>query len=218
MELFLILLSLGTQQPFPRALDLIESLAYRDMDIMVQHGSTPPRPDIPNTTWVEFMPFEALVDAMVQADSVVCHAGVGTIMTALQAGHTPVVIPRQAQHGEHVDDHQLDIAMHFAERGLVRRVTCERDLGPLLTPRREADDQRIGKGSVELRATVYNAVDARTHRRLGFRLGTYLLFKTLRPGCIGDESWRTEAPSNATRNPAALGAAANQDTRQVRRS
>jgi UDP-N-acetylglucosamine transferase subunit ALG13 len=161
----LILLSLGThQQPFPRTLDLVEPLARGGEDLVIQHGSTTPRPEMPNTVWIEFMPYEEVVEAMARADSVICHAGVGTIMTALKAGHTPVVIPRQAQHGEHVDDHQLDIATRFAERGLVRCVTTETDLAPLLTPRNEDSGQRIGKGSMELRTAVSEAVSARPRR------------------------------------------------------
>jgi len=126
---------------------------------------------MPNTTWIEFLPFDELVATMASADNVVCHAGVGTIMTALQAGHTPVVIPRLAHHAEHVDDHQLDIATRFAERGLVRCVAFETDLAPLLTPRDENSNRRIGRGSVELRAFVSRAVTAGPGRRLGSRSG-----------------------------------------------
>jgi UDP-N-acetylglucosamine transferase subunit ALG13 len=166
----LILLSLGThRQPLNRALDLIEPLARDGTHFIVQYGSTAPRPEMPGTTWVELMAFDELVETMARAESVVCHAGVGTIMTALQAGHTPVVIPRQAQHGEHVDDHQLDIATHFAERGLVRCVTSETDLVPLLTARGENSSPRVGKGSVELRAVVAAAADAEPRRRLRSR-------------------------------------------------
>jgi predicted glycosyltransferase len=111
------------------------------------------------------MAFEDVVDTMAQADSVVCHAGVGTIMTALQAGHTPVVVPRQAGRGEHVDDHQMDIASRFAERGMVRCLTSQTDLAPLLEPRGDNPDQRIGKGSLELRAAVFEAVAAGSGRR-----------------------------------------------------
>ena len=162
----MILLSLGThQQSFPRALDLVEPLALGGEDLVIQHGSTPPRPEMPNTTWVEFMSFEDVVEMMDKADSVVCHAGVGTIMTALQAEHTPVVIPRRADRGEHVDDHQMDIASRFAERGLVRCVTPETDLVPLLEPRGENPDRRIGMGSTELRAAVSKAVAAKPGRR-----------------------------------------------------
>lgn len=165
----MILLSLGThQQAFSRALDLVEPLACGGTEFVIQHGSTPARPQMPNTIWIEFMPYEDVVAAMAQAESVVCHAGVGSIMTALKAGHTPVVIPRQAQHGEHVDDHQQDIATRFAERGLVRCVTTETNLATLLTPRRASNGRQLGRGSVELRSAIAEAVAAQpsTRRRL----------------------------------------------------
>jgi len=120
---------------------------------------------MPNTTWVEFMAFDEVVASMTRADSVVCHAGVGTIMTALKTGHTPVVIPREARYGEHVDDHQLDIATRFAERNLVRCVTSETDLTPLLTPRGENGGRQIGKGSAKLRDAVSYAVAAEPRGR-----------------------------------------------------
>jgi UDP-N-acetylglucosamine transferase subunit ALG13 len=173
----LILLSLGThQQPFPRALDLIEPLARQGRQFIVQHGSTAPRLETPNVSWVELMPFEELVSIMARTDSVICHAGIGTIMTSLQAGHTPVVIPRQAQYGEHVDDHQMDIATRFAERGLIRCATSETDLTQLLTSRDEGNDRPIGRGSTVLRSAVSDAVAARCghwHLSLTFRRKTH---------------------------------------------
>jgi UDP-N-acetylglucosamine transferase subunit ALG13 len=163
----LILLSLGThRQPFRRALDLIEPLALAGNAVMVQHGSTTPRPELPNVSWVELMPFEELVAQMRVASSIVCHAGVGTIMTSLQAGHTPVVIPRQAQYGEHVDDHQLDIAKRLAERGLVRCLISETDLAPLLAPRSGGELRPLGNGSVALREAVLEATAGAKRRRL----------------------------------------------------
>lgn len=162
----MILLSLGThQQPFPRALDLVEPLARGGEEVLIQHGATAPRPELPNTRWVEFMPFADLVEAMRGARGVVCHAGVGTIVTAIRAGHVPVVIPRRPDLGEHVDDHQMDIAGRYAERGLVRCVTTEADLAPLLAGRCEDSQATIGKGSRELRAAVAEAVAAGGRRR-----------------------------------------------------
>jgi UDP-N-acetylglucosamine transferase subunit ALG13 len=119
---------------------------------------------MPNTEWVKSMPYEELVRSMREARCVVCHAGVGTIMTALKTGHTPVVIPRQLAHGEHVDDHQLDIATQFAEKGLIRCVTSEADVRALLRDRHAAPGAPIGRGRQELRTAVSEAAE-RGHRR-----------------------------------------------------
>ena len=168
----MILVSLGThQQSFPRALDLVEPLATAGNEILIQHGSTAPRPDVPNTLWVESMPFDGLVHAMNEADSVICHAGVGTIMTALKAGHKPVVIPRQPGLGEHVDAHQMDIASRLHEYGLITCVSDATELAPLLTRRQEGQGQRIGEVGDELRDAVLRAVASGPRRgRLSLRL------------------------------------------------
>jgi UDP-N-acetylglucosamine transferase subunit ALG13 len=113
-----IFVALGTDEhPFERAVDLVGRLRP-DHRLVVQHGHTPAR-DWPDVTWLDFVPFESIRDLMRDADVVVCHAGVGTIMTALSFGRRPVVVPRRAARGEHVDDHQLQIVDKLSERGLV---------------------------------------------------------------------------------------------------
>ena len=119
----MIFVTLGThEQPFERALDLVTPLAKRH-DVIVQHGHTPRRPSGPSVLWLGFAEYDEVVNLMDAACGVVCHAGTGTIMTALWLGKTPVVVPRLHRYGEHVDDHQLQIARAFADRGLV--VVCE---------------------------------------------------------------------------------------------
>ena len=56
-----------------------------------------------------------------------CHAGAGIISAALAAGRKPIVVPRRAALGEHVDDHQHQLASKLADWDLVvpvqRRIT-----------------------------------------------------------------------------------------------
>lgn len=52
------------------------------------------------------------------ADVVVTHAGVGTLLNLLEMGIYPVVVPRRAKRREVVDDHQLQIARLLDSRGL----------------------------------------------------------------------------------------------------
>jgi len=51
--------------------------------------------------------------------AVLCHAGSGLIARALDAGITPLILPRLARFGEHVDDHQAQITQKLAELGVV---------------------------------------------------------------------------------------------------
>ena len=115
----MILLTLGThEQPFDRAVDAVVPLAARE-PVVVQHGHTAARPGTPGVEWIEFTGRERMRELVAEAATVVCHAGTGCIVTAISLGRTPVVIPRLARHGEHVDDHQLQITSEFAAAGLV---------------------------------------------------------------------------------------------------
>ena len=120
----LIFLTLGTHpQPFERALDW--ALAARgDEDLVIQHGSTPPRSGESGVRWIEFAPYEEMVELIRVSSVTVCHAGVGTAVTVVEAGRRPVLLPRLSVHGEHVDDHQLQIGRELESAGYV--VTCTR--------------------------------------------------------------------------------------------
>lgn len=64
------------------------------------------------------LPNERLRAEIAAADLVISHAGTGSILTALQLGKRPIVVPRRAAHGEHVDGHQDDLAAYVASEGL----------------------------------------------------------------------------------------------------
>lgn len=44
-----------------------------------------------------------------QADAVVSHCGVGTLLDCWRAGHKPIVLPRLKSHAEHISDHQVQL-------------------------------------------------------------------------------------------------------------
>jgi UDP-N-acetylglucosamine transferase subunit ALG13 len=84
------------------------------------------------------------------ADAVVCHAGVGTIMTVLESGRRPVVIPRLRRYGEHVDDHQQQLATELESSGIVVCYKQGDSLSDLITAtqqgvvRRPSGDDALG--------------------------------------------------------------------------
>ena len=71
------------------------------------------------------IPERELIDAMAEADVVVAHAGVGTALAALQVGRCPILVPRRLAHGEHVDDHQIQIADELDRRGLALSIDAD---------------------------------------------------------------------------------------------
>jgi UDP-N-acetylglucosamine transferase subunit ALG13 len=135
-----IFVTLGTHHdPFPR---LIEGLRTLDGDeLVVQHGHSPAPLDAARAT--RFMPFEEMLEQIRAADAVVTHAGVGTILTCLRLGRTPLVVPRQRRLGEHVDDHQVELTRALADERKVVPVWDMADLPKLVEvapPARAFDD------------------------------------------------------------------------------
>lgn len=100
---------------FDRFLRALEGLPPGEL--VVQHG--PGEPPANATRAAPWMSFAEIVAEMERADRVVSHAGVGTILCAVRAGHVPVVLPRLERYGETVDDHQLELAGRLAPDGRV---------------------------------------------------------------------------------------------------
>jgi UDP-N-acetylglucosamine transferase subunit ALG13 len=108
-----IFVTVGTHhQPFER---LLGALGGLDEELVVQHGSGAPPPGVKLAE--PFMPFDAMLDAFREADKVITHAGVGSVICATREGHVPLVVPRRHDLGEHVDDHQVELTRALAERG-----------------------------------------------------------------------------------------------------
>ena len=113
----MILVATGASQfPFDRLLRAVDSLP-REQRIVVQHGCSAVRPA--GAECVDFVPMPELAALVREASAVVTHAGVGSILLCLTNERRPIVVPRLRRFGETVDDHQLESARRFAERGLV---------------------------------------------------------------------------------------------------
>ena len=52
-----------------------------------------------------------------EAEIIVTHGGVSSIVTALKHNKPVIICPRFAKYGEHVDDHQCEIASAFEKKG-----------------------------------------------------------------------------------------------------
>ena len=112
-----VVVSLGTS-PYDFRL-LIEQLVQiipADAQVLWQTGVT----DVSGLgiTARPKMPAAELQAAIRGADVVIAHAGTGAALAALEAGRCPVLVPRRSSRHEHVDDHQLQIALDFALRDL----------------------------------------------------------------------------------------------------
>jgi UDP-N-acetylglucosamine transferase subunit ALG13 len=120
-----VVVTLGTYKgtPYKRIVRRLLQILPPEVEVLWQTGAT----DVTEfgIDGVYALPEKELSEAMREADAVVTHAGVGTALAAFEVGKCPVMAPRLAEHGEVVDDHQLQIAAQLSQRGLA--VTVDAD-------------------------------------------------------------------------------------------
>ena len=101
-----IFVTVGTQLPFDRLVRAMDDWAasHPGHEVLAQTGDGAFVARAIAT--VRTLSREAFARAVAEADVVVAHAGIGSVLTALDAGKPVVLMPRRADLREHRNDHQ----------------------------------------------------------------------------------------------------------------
>lgn len=114
----MIFVTVGThEQPFDRLIQKIDELKRNGIvneEVIIQTGYSTYEPKY--CQWSKLLPYEQMVENVAKARIVVTHGGPASFIMPLQLGKIPVVVPRQSQYGEHVNDHQLEFARAMQQR------------------------------------------------------------------------------------------------------
>lgn len=130
----MIFVTLGSQKfQFNRLLkavdDLVESGTITE-EVFAQSGYSDYRPR--NYKYKQFLDREEFDAIEGQADVIITHGGTGAIIGAIKKGKKVIAVPRLANYGEHVDDHQLQLIEQFTTQNLVCGIENCDDLGEAL--------------------------------------------------------------------------------------
>ena len=121
----MIFVAVGTQKfQLNRLLKAVDELKERGQlkdEVFAQTGHSDYIPR--NYAYQDFLSRDDFQDCISRCDLLITHSGVATIIAGLKLRKSVVVVPRLARFGEHVDDHQLQIAQSFAEKNLL--LMCE---------------------------------------------------------------------------------------------
>lgn len=131
----MIFLTVGTQLPFDRLTRAVDEWAAEHPDVQVfgQVGDGAYQP--------KHMQFRAFISPRESeahfraAEIVVAHAGMGSIITALQHRKPIVVVPRRSDLGEHRNDHQVATVRRLAGTDGLSCVSDTAELAQLLDAR-----------------------------------------------------------------------------------
>lgn len=113
----MIFVTVGThEQPFDRLICKVDELKRDGViaeEVVIQTGYSTYEPKY--CQWSKLIPYEQMVKNVEEARIVITHGGPASFIMPLQMGKIPVVVPRQSQYGEHVNDHQVEFTRNVAE-------------------------------------------------------------------------------------------------------
>lgn len=110
-----------------KALDELVSSGEITDELFAQIGQSQYEPK--HYPWERYLDSDSFRKCQQEADLIITHAGVGTLLSSLKMGKTVIAVPRYAALGEHIDDHQLQVAEALSGEGYVYQVTDIADLG-----------------------------------------------------------------------------------------
>lgn len=114
----MIFVTVGThEQQFNRLVECVDQMKEKGLlqeEVIIQTGFSTYEPKY--CTWQKLLPFQQMVKNVEQARIVITHGGPSSFIMPLQIGKIPIVVPRQKQYEEHVNDHQVDFCRAVSQR------------------------------------------------------------------------------------------------------
>lgn len=139
----MIFVAVGTQKfQMNRLLKEIDNCIERGditESVFAQIGNSSYQPK--NYKYSTFLCKEDFEKRVKECSLLITHSGVATIIIGLKFGKPVIVVPRLAKYGEHVDDHQLQIADSFQELNFV--IKCQ-------------DESKLSEAIVEARSHKFD--------------------------------------------------------------
>ena len=118
---FLIFVILGTQDKgFERMLKEIDELIKDGIitnRVVVQAGSTNFKSN--EMDIIDYLPMQKFHKYIEEADIIITHGGVGSILDAIKHHKKVIAIPRLEKYHEHVNNHQIEIVEEFDRLGYI---------------------------------------------------------------------------------------------------
>lgn len=95
---------------FHRLITKIDEIAAElEEEIVAQIGFIDQYPK--NIKWFPYLNFTEVLDYFEKASIIIGHGGVGTVINAIAYRKPLIIVPRSSSYGEHLDDHQMELAV-----------------------------------------------------------------------------------------------------------
>lgn len=114
----MIFVTVGThEQQFNRLIEFIDKMKQDgkiEDEVVMQIGYSTYEPKY--CKWDKLIPYSQMEQNVKNARIVITHGGPASFIMPLRMGKIPVVVPRQHDFDEHVNNHQVEFAKEVSER------------------------------------------------------------------------------------------------------
>lgn len=157
----MILVLLGTQNnSFHRLLQEVENNIKNgtiNEEVIVQAGYT--KYQSHKMRVIDLISKEQLEQFQDEANLIITHGGVGSIITSIKKGKKVIAVPRMHEYGEHVNDHQIDIVKNFNEQGYIIGIEKVEDLGQAIMKSKEFEPKEYKLNNQKMLEIIENFID-----------------------------------------------------------
>ena len=128
----MIFVTTGSLFSFDRMIHAVDALApsMPDHEFFAQIGESEMRPQ--NMPFAKLLSRRDFTDKAKAADVIVAHAGMGSVLTAMELSKPIILVPRRLELGEHNTDHQMATARWLANRPGVSVCFDDTDIAPTI--------------------------------------------------------------------------------------
>ena len=142
----MIFATVGTQLPFDRLIRALDDWAktHADVEVFAQigRGGYEPR----HMGWSHDLHPQEFRGRLEACEVIVAHAGMGTIISAVELGKRVIVMPRRAALGEHRNEHQLATIERLGHLQGLESVHDPESLGAALARGESSTEGNAGAG------------------------------------------------------------------------
>lgn len=125
----MIFATIGSSLPFDRLIRAVDELAplWPERPFFAQLGAGAYQPS--NMRHARILSATEFMERVRSAELIIAHAGMGSLITALEVGKPIVIMPRRLAHGEINTDHQIATAKRWVGKPGVHVAMDEAELG-----------------------------------------------------------------------------------------
>ena len=157
----MILVLLGTQNnSFHRLLEEIEKNIKDGTikeEVIVQAGYTKFESD--KMKIIDLMSKEQLELFQDEANLIITHGGVGSIITSIEKGKKVIAVPRIHEYGEHVNNHQKEIVKDFNEKEYIIGIEKVEDLKQAIIKSKEFEPKKYQPNNEKMLKIIEEFID-----------------------------------------------------------